>query len=49
MENTNTYMGLPNVLMHVIEGDIVLIHDIIFMCFIFKKGYCRVGHRSLVS
>jgi hypothetical protein len=34
MENTNTYMGLDNVLMHVIEHDIALTLDIIFM---FKK------------
>jgi len=31
MENTNTYMGLDNVLMHIIEHDIVLTLDIIFM------------------
>jgi hypothetical protein len=34
METTNTYMGLDNVLMHVIEHDIALTLDIIFM---FKK------------
>jgi hypothetical protein len=34
METTNTYMGLDNVSMHVIEHDIVLTLDIIFM---FKK------------
>lgn len=31
MENTNTYMGLDNVLMHIIEHDILLALDIIFM------------------
>jgi hypothetical protein len=31
MENTNTYMGKDNVLMHVIEHDISLTQDIIFM------------------
>ena len=31
MENTNTYMGMDNVLMHVIEHDISLTQDIIFM------------------
>ncbi len=31
MENTNTYMGMDNVLMHVIEHDISLTLDIIFM------------------
>ena len=31
MENTNTYMGSDNVLMHVIEHDISLTQDIIFM------------------
>ena len=31
METTNTYMGLDNVLMHVIEHDISLTLDIIFM------------------
>ena len=31
MENTNTYMGLDNVLMHIIEHDIALTLDIIFM------------------
>ena len=31
MENTNTYMGIDNVLMHVIEHDISLTLDIIFM------------------
>lgn len=31
MENTNTYMGLANVLMHVVEHDIALTQDIIFM------------------
>jgi len=31
MENTNTYMGMDNVLMHVIVHDISLTQDIIFM------------------
>jgi len=31
METTNTYMGLDNVLMHMIEHDIALTLDIIFM------------------
>jgi hypothetical protein len=31
METTNTYMGIDNVLMHVIEHDISLTQDIIFM------------------
>jgi hypothetical protein len=31
MEHTNTYMGMDNVLMHVIEHDISLTQDIIFM------------------
>ena len=31
MEHTNTYMGVDNVLMHVIEHDITLTLDIIFM------------------
>lgn len=31
MENTNTYMGIDNVLMHVIEHDIALTLDILFM------------------
>ena len=31
MENTNIYMGMENVLMHVIEHDISLTKDIIFM------------------
>lgn len=31
MECTNTYMGIDNVLMHVIEHDISLTLDIIFM------------------
>jgi len=31
METTNTYMGFDNVLMHVIEHDISLTLDIIFM------------------
>ncbi len=31
METTNTYMGMDNVLMHVIEHDISLTLDIIFM------------------
>lgn len=30
MEYMNTYMGIDNVTMHVIEHDIVLIQDIIF-------------------
>ena len=30
MEHTNTYMGIDNVAMHVIEHDIVLTQDIIF-------------------
>ena len=30
MENTNTYMGIENVAMHMIEHDIVLTQDIIF-------------------
>jgi len=34
METTNTYMGLDNVSMHVIEHDIALTLDIIFT---FKK------------
>jgi hypothetical protein len=34
METTNTYMGLDNVSIHVIEHDIALTLDIIFM---FKK------------
>jgi len=32
MEYTNTYMGIDNVTMHVIEHDIVLTQDIIFGC-----------------
>jgi len=31
METTNTYTGLDNVLMHVIEQDVVLTLDIVFM------------------
>ena len=31
MEHTNTYMGMDNVLMHLIEHDISLTQDIIFM------------------
>ena len=30
MEYTNTYMGIDNVTMHVIEHNIALIQDIIF-------------------
>jgi hypothetical protein len=30
MEHTNTYMGIDNVAMHVIEHDIVLTQDIVF-------------------
>ena len=41
MEYTNTYMGINNVTMHVIEHDIVLTHDIIF-------GYQTTGKFSPV-
>lgn len=41
MEYTNTYMGIDNVTMHVIEHDIVLTQDIIF-------GYKRTGKISPV-
>ena len=41
MEYTNTYMGIDNVAMHVIEHDIVLTQDIIF-------GYKTTGKVSPV-
>jgi len=41
MEHTNTYMGIDNVAMHVIEHDIVLTQDIIF-------GYKTTGKVSPV-
>lgn len=41
MEHTNTYMGIDNVTMHVIEHDIVLTQDIIF-------GYKTTGNVSPV-